>query len=92
MKDLYRDKVLCVLLTERLLNQALPRAMTLRIKVAQGNLLNDFDIAFLSDLFHDVKCFNLVLARNPKYQPLMLVLVGLCREIVETALKNQEAV
>lgn len=51
MADTSKDAGLIQVLAERMESQRLPRALSLKEKVDQGETLDDFDIKFLEDIF-----------------------------------------
>jgi hypothetical protein len=81
--------VLAVLI-ERLEKQRLPRALALKEKVDKGEILDDFDIAFLQDVFADSSRIKPVIEHHPEYHSLAAKMVSLYHEITERALANQQ--
>jgi hypothetical protein len=80
--------VLAVLI-DRMETQRLPRALALKEKVDQGQILDDFDLSFLEEVFADSVSIKSLLARHPEYQDLAGKVATLYREITEKALDNQ---
>jgi len=83
------DQGLLAVLVERLEKQRLPRALALKEKVDKGQTLNDFDIAFLEEVFTDAANIRPLLERHPEYHNLVGKVAILYREITERALANQ---
>jgi len=83
------DDGLLAVLVERLETQRLPRALALKEKLDQGETLNDFDIAFLEEVFTDARNLKPLLQKHPEYEVLASRMMGLYREITEKALENQ---
>lgn len=83
------DDGLLAVIVERLEKQRLPRALTMKEKVDQGETLNDFDIAFLEEVFTDARNLKPLLQQHPEYEFLASRMMGLYREITEKALENQ---
>ena len=86
-----QDKGVIAALMERFENQRLPRALALKEKVDQGECLNEFDMAFLQEVFADSTQVMPLLTRHPEYEPLASKVASLYREITEKALANEKA-
>ncbi len=84
------DGVIAVLL-ERFNKQRLPRLLDIKKKVDAGNTLDDFDIAFLEEVFKDANNNISLGDRHPELHELVTKVVHLYREITEQALKNEQA-
>ena len=84
------DQGLLSVLVERLEKQRLPRALALKEKLDQGETLNDFDIAFLEEVFTDARNLKPLLQQHPEYEGLASKMMGLYREITAKALENQK--
>lgn len=83
------DSGLLAVLVERLEKQRLPRALAMKEKLDQGEILNDFDITFLEEVFTDASNLKPLLKQHPEYEVLASRMMGLYREITEKALENQ---
>jgi len=83
------DGVISVLF-KRLETQRLPHLLALREKVNKGELLNDFDLTFMKEVFHDANQSKALLDRHPEYQDLAARLIHLYHEITEKALENEQ--
>ena len=84
------DEGTVVALLERFRLQRLPRAIEIRDKVKGGEKLADHDIAFLEQVFADVRDVQPVLARHPELAKLAGQVSGLYKEIMDLALANEQ--
>ncbi|MBL8421499.1 MAG: hypothetical protein JNK92_12785 [Dechloromonas sp.] len=91
MKDPQQDAGMLAVLIERLEGQRLPRALDLKEKVDQGGCLDDFDIAFLEEIFSDSQQLQPLMERHPEHQEIAAKMMGLYREITEKALANERS-
>jgi hypothetical protein len=78
-------------LIERLESQRLPRALALKEKVDQGGRLDDFDIAFLEEVFSDSQEVQPLMERHPEHQEIAAKMMGLYHDITEKALANERS-
>jgi hypothetical protein len=86
-----QDAGLIAVLMERFEKQRLPRALSLKDKVDRGELLDDFDLAFLEEVFADAHTIKPLLDRHPDYQPLAARMLGLYKEITDKAMENEKS-
>ena len=91
MADTSKDAGLIQVLAERLETQRLPRALSLKEKVDQGETLDDFDIKFLEEVFKDAQSVRGLVDRHPEWQDLAAKLIHLYKEITDKALENEKA-
>ena len=90
MNELPQDAALIAVLVERFEKQRLPRAQSLKQKVDRGELLDEFDIAFLEEVFSDATKIKPIVDRHPEYEELVARAVHLYREITDKALENEK--
>lgn len=74
---------------KRLNNERLPRVLAIKQKVANGDRLEDWDIAYLEQSFIDARQAAPLLERHPEYQNLAAHLLHLYKEITDKALENE---
>ena len=86
-----KDDYVIVTLLERFRKQRLPRVLSLKEKVGNGEKLNDFDIAFLEEVFKDASEVIPIADRHPEYHELMAKVIRLYHDITEQALKNEQS-
>lgn len=91
MEPTTEDTGLIAVLIERFETQRLPRALSIKEKVDGGAPLDDFDFAFLEEIYKDSKKIRPLLERHPEYQPLAGRMVSLYKEITEKALENERS-
>ncbi len=91
MKDPQQDAGMLAVLIERFETQRLPRALDLKEKVDKGGRLDDFDLAFLEDVFSDSQEIQPLIERHPEHQEIAAKMMGLYREITEKALANERS-
>ncbi len=91
MSESSKDLGLLTVLLQRLETQRLPRALALKDKVDRGELLDDFDIGFLEEVFADTNNIRPLLAEHPEYQDLAARMMDLYKQITDKALQNEKA-
>ena len=89
-KDI-KDKAVIATLIERFDKHRLPRLMDIKEKVDQGEILSDFDIEFLDQVFNDArKNESYLQAADDELKALMMKVLALYKEITEKALANEQ--
>ncbi|MGH8580145.1 MAG: hypothetical protein ACREVK_08505 [Gammaproteobacteria bacterium] len=91
MSESSEDLGLITVLLERLETQRLPRALALKDKVDRGELLDDFDLGFLNEVFADASSLRPLVAQHPEYQELAARMMDLYKQITDKALENEKA-
>lgn len=75
-------------LVERMQSQRLPRAMALKDKVDRGEMLDDFDLAFLQEVVNDSSAIRPLVDTHPEWHELVAKVSNLYKEIADKALEN----
>lgn len=91
MTDPNKEAGLIQVLVERLETQRLPRALELKARVDGGAVLDDINIAFLEQVFHDSAQIKPFLDKHPEWQELAGQVMHLYHDITAKALENQQA-
>ncbi len=68
----------------------LPRAMQILEKVNEGELLSEYDIAFLKSVYEDSRETELLVERHPEYYPLISRCLCLYTEIITKGIENEK--
>ncbi len=90
MTEISKDTGIITVLLQRFEHERLPMALGLKEKVDQGETLNDFDIAFLEEIFEDAKRLKPLLERHHEYEGLVSQAIHLYMTITEKALENEK--
>ena len=80
-----------VAVLERMRTQRLPRALEIKEKVEAGEVLSDYDLAFLNEVFADVNTYQYLLDRHPELNTIAARVISLYHEITKRALENESA-
>lgn len=86
-----QDAGVLSVLIERFESQRLPRALALKDKVDKGECLDEFDLAFLQEVFADSTRIMPMLERHPEHRALVSQATSLYSEITAKALANEKA-
>ncbi len=91
MPDDDKDAAIVQALIERFEKQRLPRALALKEKVDKGELLSEWDTAYLEEVFEDSERVKAIVDEHPEYQDLYARAVHLYNAITEKGLENAKA-
>ena len=91
MAELSNDQGILSVLAKRLVDERLPKAIALKEKVDQGNVLEDRDIAFLEQVLADSRSIPLSVRDDPQFQDIGVRMLNLYSEITSKALENEKA-
>ncbi len=90
MSDKNKDKGIILVLLDRFNKQRFPRALAMKKKVEQGEVLNKFDLQLIDEVFDDARKIKPLLERNPEYKELAAKAINLWDEIVAKNLENEK--
>lgn len=91
MTDSTKDLGIATAVMTRFTTQRLPKALALKDKVESGGTLDEWDIAFLHEVFGDAGQIQPFVDLHPDYQDIYAQAVSLYHEITEKALANEKA-
>jgi hypothetical protein len=91
MNEHPEDAGILAVLMERGEKQRLPRALALKEKMDRGELLDDFDIEFLEDVFESLSENRALLDRHPEYQGKVARMANIYASIMDKAAENEKA-
>ena len=90
MTETTKDLGIAMALVTRFTTQRLPRTLDIKAKVDAGGTLDEWDIAFLREVFEDAGQIQPFVDQHPDYQDIYAQAVALYHEITEKALANAQ--
>ena len=91
MSEASKEDAVLAVLADRLVEERLPRALALKAKVDRGEVLGDFDIAFLEQVLADARNIPQGVKENPKFKDAAAQMMQLYNAIMNKALENEQA-
>ena len=89
MADVSKDLGTLAVLAKRMVEERLPRALSMKARVDKGEVLNDADLAFLDEVIAGAKQ-NWELLKDPRVLQAAGSMTQLYKEITEKALENEK--
>lgn len=90
MTGISKDVGALTAIGERLVKTRLPRALEIKERVDLGEVLTDYDIGFLEEVFEDAREIGPILSQHPQYHDIAARVIALYKEITTKALENQQ--
>jgi len=84
------DTGVLTVLIERFERQRLPRILDLKKKVDAGGTLDQWDTAFLEEVYAEAEQIKPLIDRHPEYHDLYAKVVSLYAELASEALENAQ--
>lgn len=91
MTDPTKDLGVATAILTEFTTHRLPKAQALKEKVERGELLNEFDLAFLHEVLENAERIKPMVDRHPEYQEVYSRAASLYGEIMERALANEQS-
>tara|TARA_R110002167_G_scaffold15034_11_gene60548 strand:+ start:1741 stop:2025 length:285 start_codon:yes stop_codon:yes gene_type:complete len=73
----------------RLNHTRLPRVLSMKQRVINGERLGEFDLLYLERVIRDVRYMRQITKNHPRYQALFAQVVGLYADVTAGALENE---
>jgi len=91
VSEVSKETAVLAVLGKRLVEERLPRALALKEKVDRGEVLDDFDVAFLDQVLADSRNIPQGVRDDPRYKDAAGRILPLYKEIMDKALENERA-
>ena len=88
--DISKNDALIYVVIDRFFNQRLPRILSIREKVRNGEMLEEIDISFLKMVMQDNRKNQHLLKNDEQLQLFFSKIVGIYKEIINLSLKNEK--
>ncbi len=85
-----KNEALIEVILERFLKIRFPRAKDIKEKIDQGETLNDMDVDFFKEVFHDIKQNQHLVDKNDELQVIVAKFIHYNKEITDQALVNEK--
>ena len=83
------DTGVILVLLESFEKQRLPRIIDIKLKLDYGDIINEFELEYLSEALHDARMLLPYLDRHPEYQPLVAKIIHYYKVVIDEALANE---
>lgn len=91
MADVSNQTGVIAVLAKRMVEERLPKALALKDRIDQGDVLNDMDLNFLEQVVADANTAKPLMRDNPRALEIAGRMLELYKEITEKALANEQA-
>ena len=91
MSEVSKQTGIITVLAKRMVEERLPKALALKERVDQGELLNELDLNFLEQVVEDANTVWPLAQNNPRVLEVAGRVMQLYREITDKALANEQA-
>lgn len=92
MQSLTEEIGILTAFIENLEQHSIPRALAVKKRVFEGELLNEIDSMYFEQQLSEASSIMYMLEHHPEYQKLVLEMATLYNEIADQALKNQKEI
>ena len=89
MSEVSNDHGILAALSQRFIEQRLPKLERLKERLDQGEVLTDDDITFLKQVLDDAHTNKALIERHPELQATSGRIMHLYKEIMDKALENE---
>ena len=83
------DTGVILALLESFKKQRLPRVIDIKLRLDYGEVINEFELEYLSEALHDARILFLYLDRHPEYRPLVAKIIHYYKVVIDEALANE---
>lgn len=83
------DTGVILVLLESFEKQRLPRIIDIKLKLDYGDIINEFELQYLSEALHDARMLFRYLDRHPEYRALVTKIIHYYKLVVDEALANE---
>lgn len=91
MNEEEKQIAILTVLGRRLLEQRLPMLLRIQARLVLGEVLSDYDIRFLKEVFTDTQNNMPLLDQHPEFQSLSVSIMYLYKEIMQRAAENENS-
>ncbi len=84
-----KDTGVILVLLESFEKQRLPRIIDIQLKLEYGDIINEFELEYLSEALHDARMLLPYLDRHPEYRALVAKIIHYYKVVIDEALANE---